>query len=102
MKGLMSLHVAVWGKLGVVSEDGTREGYTHLPTCTCIWWTMCQSQAVWGWCLTSGDGSTCIAIVLECCYQPSLGWMFRCVTCIGSAVLLFCFRCAFYRYLAAA
>ena len=32
MKGLMSLHVAVWGKLGVVSEDGTRRGYTHLPT----------------------------------------------------------------------
>ena len=51
-----------------------------------------QSQAVWGWCLTSGEGSTCVAIVLECCYQPSLGWMFRCVTCIGSAVLLFCFR----------
>ena len=91
MKGLMSLHVAVavWGKLGVVSEDGTGEGYTHLPPCTCLWWTMCQSQAVWGWCLTSGDGSTCVAIVLECCYQPSLGWMFRCVTCIGSAVLLF-------------
>ena len=102
MKGLMSLHVAVWGKLGVVSEDGTREGYTHLPTCTCIWWTMCQSQAVWGWFLTSGDGSTCVAIVLECCYQPSLGWMFRCVTCIGSAVLLFSFRCAIYRYLAGA
>ena len=100
MKGLMSLHVAVWGKLDVVSEDGTREGYTHLPTCTCIWWTMSQSQAVWGWCLTSGDRSTCVAIVLECCYQPSLGWMFRCVTCI--AVLLFCFRCALYRYLAAA
>ena len=30
MKGLMSLHVAVWGKLGVVSEDGTREGYLHV------------------------------------------------------------------------
>ena len=46
--------------------------------CICMW----QGQYL-------GDGSTCVAIVLECCYQPSLGWMFRCVTCIGSAVLLF-------------
>ena len=29
MKGLMSLHVAVWGKLGVVSEDGPEKD-THI------------------------------------------------------------------------
>ena len=29
------------GKLGVVSEDGTREGYTHLPTCTYIYGGQC-------------------------------------------------------------
>ena len=38
--------------------------------CICMW----QGQYM-------GDGSTCVAIVLECCYQPSLGWMLRCVTC---------------------
>ena len=97
----MSLHVAVWGKLGVVSEDGTGEG--HTPAYMYMVDNVSEgSQAVWGWCLTSGDWGTCVAMVLEGCYQPSLGWMFRCITCIDSAVLLFCFRCALCRYLAAA